>query len=380
MPDGQQHVAARKGGVFGAAVMSGASSAFRARGRTPRRRVWPTWRVRVSLEHMTCGARPTESGITLLVTVSALLAGVDCGGASSGAGGAQTTSTTDATTIASSNTSSTQSADGTTAAVTTGSGAPCGDGTCSSNEDAVSCCADCGICQDNGTVTMHTGVAGGTPGGAVTPGGMVDTHASFNGDGFGEYVFPMMIRQEPVDGTGYFWAQQFFFDGTTDGGYTGMQTGGIANGMNVGKLFIVSIWNALSAVPGPGAECEPFGGEGVGQSCRLALPWREKVAYRFAIRFVTDHQWSLHVVDPTLPGERLVGTITVPDTWGKLSPSTAGFTEYFAGTSACETVPEATALMYAPTADGALPTSVATSVYGTCLAQATSSCAGALCN
>ena len=315
---------------------------------------------------------------SLAMALASLSSG--CGDdAGDGAGGSGSTATTSqgspTATVSSASATSSQSA---TASSATG-GSSCGDGLCAATEDAVGCCADCGICDDAGTVTMHTGVAGGAPRGGVTPGGMVDTHAQFDGDGFGELVFPMMVSDEPVEGTSYFWAQQFFFDGTGDGGYTGMQTGGIANGSVVGKMLIFSMWNALSAVPGPDATCEPFGGEGIGQSCRLPFEWREKVVYRFAVRFVTDHQWSVSAADPTLPGERLLGTIVVPDAWGKLRPPTAGFTEYFGGVASCTAIPEATAMMFSPTADGASPTAVSTSVYGDCAAQAESSCAGALC-
>ncbi len=68
----------------------------------------------------------------------------------------------------------------------------------------------------------------------------------------------------------YFWAAQFWFGGG-DGGYIGLQPDGIKKGAHVGKMAIVSIWDALDAEPHE--NCEVFGGEGVGCFTK-ALNWR----------------------------------------------------------------------------------------------------------
>jgi hypothetical protein len=148
---------------------------------------------------------------------------------------------------------------------TTGASA-CGDLLCAPDEDATSCCADCGVCDDGATVRMETGVDGGAPGAGLTPGGIADTHAQFAGGPFSEVAFPFTIEDEPVESSSWFWAQQFFFEGTTEGGYIGVQANGIQGGQVVGKMLIGSIWNATEATPGPTASCEPFGGEGIGYS------------------------------------------------------------------------------------------------------------------
>ncbi|MBK8714477.1 MAG: DUF3472 domain-containing protein [Deltaproteobacteria bacterium] len=255
----------------------------------------------------------------------------------------------------------------------------CGDGVCSDDEDASSCCLDCGVCDDGATVRMQTGVEGGAPGSGLTPGGMADTHAYFAGGPFAELVYPFTITDEPVDGSSWFWAQQFFFDGTDQGGYTGVQANGILGGQVVGKMLIGSIWDATAAVPGPQASCEPFGGEGVGYSCRLAYAWRENVTYRMIVREEQPQQWSIAVHDPTIPGEILLGTITTPAAWGRIHGPTAGFAEYYGETDSCDTTPYAVALLHAPLADGTPPTGVDAGTYGTCMAVATSSCTGPLC-
>jgi hypothetical protein len=255
----------------------------------------------------------------------------------------------------------------------------CGNGLCGRDEDASSCCEDCGVCDDGATVRMQTGVEGGAPGVGVTPGGVADTHAQFAGGSFAEVVYPFTIEEEPVAGSSWFWAQQFFFDGTTQGGYIGVQANGILGGQVVGKMMIGSIWDAIEATPGPSGSCEPFGGEGVGYSCRLPFEWRENITYRMVVRESAEDWWSIIMIDPTTNTETLLGDIHVPAEYGRIRPPTAGFAEYYGTVESCETLPHAVALLHAPTADGTDPTSVDAGTYGPCAAQATSTCEGPLC-
>jgi hypothetical protein len=261
----------------------------------------------------------------------------------------------------------------------TGGVSACGDMLCALDEDATSCCEDCGVCSDGATVRMETGSPAGAPGGGLTPGGVADTHAQFLGGPFAEVVFPFTIEDEPVPDAAWFWAQQFFFEGTDQGGYIGVQSTGILGGQVVGKMVIGSIWDALEAMPGPMASCEPFGGEGVGYSCRLAFQWRQNVTYRMIVREASDDWWEIAMHDPTTNEEILLGTIRVAPEWGRIRPPTAGFAEYYSTVASCDAMPHAIALLHAPSADGTDPTAVTAGTYGPCAAQATSTCTGPLC-
>lgn len=262
---------------------------------------------------------------------------------------------------------------------TTGGVPSCGNALCGLDEDASSCCEDCGVCADGATVRMETGSPTGAPGGDLTPGGIADTHAQFAGGPFAEVSFPFTIEDEPVSDSAWFWAQQFFFEGTAQGGYIGVQSTGILGGQVVGKMMIGSIWDALEAIPGPTGACEPFGGEGIGYSCRLAFEWRENVTYRMIVRETSDDWWAIAMHDPTTGEEILLGTIRVLPEWGRIRPPTAGFAEYYATVATCESMPHAVALLHAPSADGTDPTAVDAGTYGPCAAQATSTCTGPLC-
>lgn len=78
----------------------------------------------------------------------------------------------------------------------------------------------------------------------------------------------------PGDASQYFWSQQFFYAGSNEGGYVGIQTGRLQKGRRIGKKHIFSVWNVREAEPGTGAVCEPFTGEGDGMTCSMAFDWK----------------------------------------------------------------------------------------------------------
>ena len=70
----------------------------------------------------------------------------------------------------------------------------------------------------------------------------------------------------------YYWATNWNYAETVDGGYMGVQTlGSRWDIRSTGPIAIFSIWGATSATPGPGAVCRRFDWEGVGINCRLDL-------------------------------------------------------------------------------------------------------------
>ena len=99
-----------------------------------------------------------------------------------------------------------------------------------------------------------------------------------------------------------------------DGGYTGLQSGGIP----FDRQLQFSVWDA----PGYGdAElidnasdvlCTPFGNEGTGINCEMHYPWNVGSTYRFE---VTEEEMNggsaitLHVTDLASGHRRFVGTL-----------------------------------------------------------------------
>lgn len=286
-----------------------------------------------------------------------------------------TTSTTTSTTLTSATTDGPQTGSSSDSTV----GLPCGDGICALDEDADSCCDDCGVCDEPASVRMETGSRGGTTGTGVTPGGIADMHAYFGGGAVDHFEYAMTIVEPPIDNSSWFWALQFFFENTNQGGYTGLQGNGIIEGQTVGKMAIFSIWDSTQSMPGPGATCEMFGGEGVGQSCRLPFEWRENVTYRLELEQTSPMWWTLTLQDPTDGTGHEIGTIRTPDGWGLVDPFAAGFAEYYGQVDACDSMPHTVAVIHTPLADGQTPNSMDANTFGTCEPNGTSVCTGAIC-
>ena len=168
---------------------------------------------------------------------------------------------------------------------------------------------------------------------AVVPGGMAAVFYSWDAQGFDDMDFFITIAEEPGTDTLFFWAHCFGFQ-TGSGGYTGIQTRGYTT-HPVGHLFLFSIWDAEDGIPGDGATCLTFGGEGEGWSCRLPLEWVEGHKYRLHIASEGHLWWGACVKDLMTDEEHYIGRIKVPDGWGKLKGDSSNFTEYFSQVPAC---------------------------------------------
>lgn len=332
-------------------------------------------------------ATETDAAVTSMTTASATstssATNTSTSGTTSGTDSSET-STTVSTTSPSTTTSPTSTTSDQTSASDSSSEStaalPCGDGICAGDEDADSCCDDCGVCDEPAVVRMETGSRGGAPGGSgVTPGGIADMHAYYPGGPVDHFEYPMTIVEAPVPDSSWFWALQFFFENTTQGGYTGLQGNGIIEGQTVGKMAIFSIWDSTESMPGPGATCEMFGGEGVGQSCRLPFEWRENVTYRLELEQTSPSWWTLTLHDPSDGSGHEIGTIRTPDGWGLVDPFAAAFAEYYGQVDACDSMPHTVALIHTPLADGQNPTSMDANTFGTCQPFGTSVCTGAIC-
>lgn len=148
-----------------------------------------------------------------------------------------------------------------------------------------------------------------------------------------------------------FWSSQFnFVEQPASGGYIGMQRDGYAFELGVGEIAIFSLWDAVHAVPAPGAVCGAFGGEGEGLSCRARIGLVEGHRYKVIVtRSAGTRSWTEftgEVRDLTARKRYRLGTIRVR---GKITLQTpSNFIEYFGPTLACQDRPYATAKFDAP--------------------------------
>lgn len=141
-----------------------------------------------------------------------------------------------------------------------------------------------------------------------------------------------------------YWSMSWGWAEISDGGYMGIQEDGARQDGSSGDIAIFSIWNSSFATPGPDAWCLPFGGEGEGMSCRLAIEVEAGNSYSlqvFPATAVGPEWWGVTIV---LPGDesKLIGYIKAPES--NLSASSlTNFTEYFGPKLPCSSVGKASA-------------------------------------
>jgi hypothetical protein len=158
----------------------------------------------------------------------------------------------------------------------------------------------------------------------------------------------------PLETSNYtYWSINWRWDGRSNGAYAGVQTGGQRGPGVEGDIGIFSIWDAKEAVPGPKSWCLPFGGEGVGMSCRTNLKIEAAGLYKVVV-FPDSSRgkewWGAEMVTPNQESI-LLGYIKAP--FENLRASRLGnFTEYFGSQLPCDGVGLASARFGIPNSSG----------------------------
>lgn len=137
---------------------------------------------------------------------------------------------------------------------------------------------------------------------------------------------------DPASTAGWFLAHQFGIDDANginkSGGYIGLQT----NTLNINaKGVMFSIWDATVATPGPGATCQPFGGEGVGMQCYMAYPWVVGKTYRLRVVNERGTTYNGYILDmsTSTPTVTYIGQIQAPTGSVTFSRSSVQWAEFY---------------------------------------------------
>ncbi|MFC5740828.1 RICIN domain-containing protein [Dyella tabacisoli] len=176
--------------------------------------------------------------------------------------------------------------------------------------------------------------------------------------------FGITVKTDPGYRANVYWSNQFSLVGTSSGGYTGMQSNGGSK-----RMFLFSIWDATQSKPGSaGSYCVSFGGEGVGQSCRMAHEWQQGHTYRFHVAYEGNQWLGVTVTDLTTNGSFKLGSIRTAA--NGISPNgMVNWTEYFEWSSAdsnCFNQPYSSAEFHLPVGNGG---SAVASISGTSLSK-----------
>ncbi len=140
----------------------------------------------------------------------------------------------------------------------------------------------------------------------------------------------------------HFYSLSPFFQGNNYGLYSGIQTNGnLGNGVDVGNIFVFSVWNATVAYPQPGVTATPFGGEGVGYSLRKQYDWVVGRTYTVTIqREAFDstnngYRWSATITDKQTGGSLKLGEVVAPAAATELTSGSAFHERYVGGAPSC---------------------------------------------
>ncbi|WP_211441932.1 DUF3472 domain-containing protein [Collimonas humicola] len=211
---------------------------------------------------------------------------------------------------------------------------------------------------------------------AVVAGGMAVVDRSWPqvSDGYSDMEFTITITKEPgYDGRTY-WAHQWDYTGSKEGGYVGLQS---TSGNN--KILNFAIWGATGWQNSEGANCSNFGHEGNGVQCSTDYLWEEGTTYQIRIEKSGDSGWTASIKNTWTNASKVVATILVPQSYGGLA-SLSEWVENFAQGDdqhpSCSAVPQAIAVYGMPKANGGTvsPSGSNTYTYGNCAAIAKTVC------
>ncbi|QIS13970.1 DUF3472 domain-containing protein [Nocardia arthritidis] len=192
--------------------------------------------------------------------------------------------------------------------------------------------------------------------------------------GFDDMTFSITVTREPGSNGKTYWAHQWGYTGTTDGGYIGLQS---RDGND--KALNFSIWGATSWRDSAGATCNLFGHEGSGVQCWINYAWQQGVTYQITLAKSGTDGWTASITNTRTRENSTVATIVVPPSYGGLAGLSEWVENFAQGAQqppSCSAVPAATAVYGTPTANGGkvTPTSSNSYTYGNCAWIAKTSC------
>ncbi|MEA3085876.1 MAG: hypothetical protein QOC89_3573 [Paraburkholderia sp.] len=211
---------------------------------------------------------------------------------------------------------------------------------------------------------------------AIVAGGMASIYRTWPqvSGGYTDMEFFITVTKAPGFNGRTYWAHQWSYTGTRDGGYVGLQS---RSGND--KALNFSIWGATGWRAATGANCSHFGHEGSGVQCWIKFSWEEGVTYRIKVAKSGTDGWTASIKNPRTGQVTTVATIVVPSNYGGLKGLVEWVENFAQGNeqySACSKIPEAIAVYGVPRANGGTitPTSSSSNTYGNCASIAKAIC------
>lgn len=166
--------------------------------------------------------------------------------------------------------------------------------------------------------------------------------------GLPDITFPISIANAPHK-TGFYFAQQYGFQGLSDIGYTGLQPRPDENGASI----IHAVFSSF--VPGSTStddNCSDGADGGAGVSCSVEIPATYAHLYNLVVENSEGTTWTGTLVDTVDGNSTHIGAYTLPEGAGGIKDSQLGFVEYYpwnSGSHTCDELPYTNASFAAPT-------------------------------
>jgi hypothetical protein len=201
----------------------------------------------------------------------------------------------------------------------------------------------------------------GTP--SLTPGGPSNLYTFNTSAAFGNETIDLTIDVDPGVGAYRFFAFQnqltTSYDGNALNEYIGLQTDGVVNGVDVGKIARFSVWGAIGSVT---SGCSSFIEGSSGWTCYAQYPWQAGHTYALEVSAVSTNgtSWAGYVTDTATHAQTLIGIVDTPAQW--LENPGYTFSEYYGlDEPSCADFTLAQVTWANPTANDGTITSVVTS-------------------
>ncbi|GIJ89428.1 hypothetical protein Asppvi_008368 [Aspergillus pseudoviridinutans] len=167
--------------------------------------------------------------------------------------------------------------------------------------------------------------------------------------GLKDITFPISMPDAPHK-SGFYFAQQFGFNGLSDIGYTGLQPRPDASGSSI----VHGVFSSFA--PGTttnDANCHLGADGGAGVSCSVEIPAPYSPLYHLVVKNTGGTTWTGTLVNTASGKSTHVGSYTLPRGAGGIKSSQVGFVEYYPWNAmpshSCSSLPYTNVTFGAPT-------------------------------
>ncbi|KAF9381289.1 hypothetical protein CPC16_009912 [Podila verticillata] len=164
-----------------------------------------------------------------------------------------------------------------------------------------------------------------------------------------DITFPFNIANAPHK-SGYFFAQQFQFQGIEKVGYIGLQPRPDSNGKSIIHAVFTSLQDGTTSIH---SNCHDEADGGPGVSCAVDINGDYSHTYNLVVENTRDTTWKGSLVDTVTGDTAVVGEWTLPAGAGTLVNGQVGFVEYYPwndqSSNTCNSLPYTQATFYNPT-------------------------------